>query len=313
MADSDNSFSIAKSKRIYQFVWKQTASQQIVVCLIALLTLPLTLAPMELQRRIIDDAVGGSDLRLMAWLVGIYAAVVVAQQVTKFAYNYYQGRLSETMVRFLREKVLHGVDTESEADQEGTVVSMLSAEVEPIGGFAGTAFAQLVTEGGVLLAVFGYMLYTEFWLAIVAIIAFIPQAIATPLVQNRINEKAAKRLVQMREVGDDAVAVSRGEEARLKSAKRGVRKVFTLRLIIFRLKFALKATLNLLDHLADLAVLGVGGYMVIIGESNIGVVVAFLSGLGQLRSPWRTLITYFRVVSEIQIRFELFKEKVALR
>ena len=68
--------------------------------------------------------------------------------------------------------------------------------------------------------------------------------------------------------------------------------------------------LNFLDHAADLVVLGAGGMMVIDGQTEIGVVVAFLSGLDRLRSPWRTLISYFRVSSDAQVRFGLMREKI---
>ncbi len=312
MAEINTAFSFTKSKRLYQFVWSQSASQQIGVCLIALLTLPLTLAPIELQRRIIDDAINTADTVLLVWLVCIYAAVIILQQLTKFTYNYYQGRLSERLIRRMRESILNGLGPDDKAaEEDGTVVSMLSGEVEPVGVFGGNAFAQLVTEGGVLLAILGYMLFTEFWLAVVAIIAFVPQAIATPLLQNRINEQSAKRLVHIRAVGDDAVAIGRGEQRHKKGLHR-ILQIFKHRLTIFRFKFILKAILNLCDHAADLAVLGVGGYMVIIGQTDIGVVVAFLSGLSKLRSPWRTLVVYFRLVSDTQLRFELLQERLSL-
>ena len=282
------------------------------VCVIALLTLPLALAPIELQRRIIDDAVGSSDKILMYWLVGIYAVVIILQQLSKYSYNFFQGKLSESVVRHLRERILEKVETEKELeDEEGTVLSMLSSEVEPIGTFAGQAFAQLVTEGGVLLLILGYMLYTEFWLATIAMIAFIPQAIATPIYQNRINEKSVKRLNYVRGVGDDAVAIGRGEPHQEKGVSKAL-SIFKNRIAIYRLKFTLKAILNLSDHFADLIVLGCGGLMVIMGETNIGIVVAFLSGLGKLRDPWRTLITYFRGVSDTQIKFEMIRKKLDL-
>jgi len=324
MDSFSTSFSFRKSRRLYHHIWKSSAKKQIGVCAIALLTIPLSLAPIELQRRIIDNVIELSDITLLFWLSGIYAAVVLLQQLVKYAYNYFQGRFSESVIRHMRENILDSlppVDSSAgnekglsagEADKrdDGTVVSMLTSEVEPIGQFAGNAYAQLVTEGGVLIAILGYMLYTEYWLAIVAIAAFIPQAIATPLLQNKINEQSAKRLAHIRAVGDDAIAISRGKD-RQKSGILRILKMFKYRLIIYRLKFALKAFLNVCDHLADLAILAVGGYMVIVGQTNIGVVVAFLSGLSRLRTPWRTLVAYFRQVSDTQFRFDLLRRKLA--
>jgi len=308
--DSDPSYSFAVARDLYRFIWRNSSRIQLTTCAVALLTLPLTLAPIELQRRIIDDAIAESSLDLLLTLVAIYAGVVLAQQIVKFVYNVLRGRIAEHLCRKMRARLIEAPLAEDVDD--GTVVSMLTGEVEPVGGFGGDAYAQVVTEGGVLITIFAYMLYTEFWLAVVALVAFIPQALATPLVQDRINEQSAKRIAEIRSIGSDVLDAKSGVEASEKRALERTGKIFNIRMLIFKLKFGLKALLNLLDHMADLAVLGAGGYMVINGETQVGVVVAFLSGLAQLRSPWRTLVSYFRVSSDAQLRFKLLKERIEL-
>ncbi len=307
---SKQKFSFKDAGKLYRFIWSHSARDQVIVCLVALLTLPFTLAPLELQRRIIDDAVADKSVELLLTLAAIYAGVVIAQQVVKFTYNLLRGRLTEKMNQAMRNRIIQ--EPELDTEEDGDVVSMLTGEVEPIGGFSGDAYAQVVTEGGVLLTIFGYMLYTEFWLAVVAIAAFIPQALATPLVQDRINAQSAERIAQIRGVGSDAIAARQGDNGKRAQALERVGRIFDIRLLIYKLKFALKAALNLMDHLADLIVLAVGGYMAVQGQTEIGVVVAFLSGLGQLRSPWRTLISYFRVSPDAQMRFSILTEKVDL-
>ncbi len=308
--DSDSGYSIAVARALYRFIWRNSSRLQILTCGVALLTLPLTLAPIELQRRIIDDAIGGQAVDLLLTLVVIYAAVVLAQQIVKFVYNTLRGRTAEHLCRIMRERLI-STPTDEDVD-DGTVVSMLTGEVEPVGGFGGDAYAQVVTEGGVLLTIFAYMLYTEFWLAVIALVAFLPQALATPLVQDRINEQSAKRIAEIRSIGSDVLEAKDGDGASEERALERTGTIFDIRMLIFRLKFGLKALLNLLDHLADLAVLGAGGYMVINGQTEVGVVVAFLSGLSQLRSPWRTLVSYFRVSSDAQLRFKLLKQRISL-
>lgn len=276
----------------------------------ALLTLPLTLAPIELQRRMIDGAIANSDIAALALLAGIYALVIFLQQGVKFIYNVLRGRISEHLNRTMRGRIVEGAADDGDGTDDGETVSMLTNEVEPVGGFGGDAYAQIVTEAGVLLTIFAYMFYTEFWLAVVAVIAFIPQALATPLVQDRINEQSAARVKEIRAVGSDVMDVRKGNEQKRRRARARIARIFDIRLLIFKLKFGLKALLNFLDHGADLVVLGIGGYMVIGGQTEIGVVVAFLSGLDRLRSPWRTLISYFRVLSDAQLRFGMMREKM---
>lgn len=303
-----STFSLDTASDLYRFIWGNSGRQQIVACAVALLTLPLTLGPIELQRRMIDGAIADSNLQKLIQLVVIYAVVIVLQQVVKFIYNILRGRISEHLNSVMRSRIVDHVGG-GETD-DGETVSMLTTEVEPIGGFGGDAYAQVVTEGGVLLTIFAYMIYTEPWLAMVAILAFIPQAIATPMLQDRINAQSAARVEQIRAVGSDVLEIRQGDRSMRKSARDRIKRIFDIRLLIFKLKFSLKALLNLLDHSADLIVLGVGGAMVIGGETQIGVVVAFLSGLDRLRSPWRTLISYFRVLSDAQLRLGLLREKI---
>jgi hypothetical protein len=60
-------------------VWQEGAPQQIRLHVPAGLVFPLTMVPLELQRRIVDRAIGGEDLHLLAVLGAIdFAAVVVA-------------------------------------------------------------------------------------------------------------------------------------------------------------------------------------------------------------------------------------------
>lgn len=294
-------------KELYIYIWQHSAYHQIRTCFAALLTLPLALAPMEIQRRIFDDAISPKNVNLLILLVSIYAAVIVIQQLIKFVYNMLRAKTAEKTIRVLRNQLVDNT-AESDVEDEGARVSMVTGEVEPVGSFAGDAFAQLITEGGVLVVVFAYMLYTEFWLAWVAALAFVPQAMLTPLVQKKINENSEKRIKHVRAVGDDTLAISTGEQSLDSRVTKRIGAIYILRMIISKLKFGLKAALNLLDHSADLAVLGFGGYLVITGESEIGVVVAFLSGLGQLRVPWRTLINYFRIASDAQLRFGMLRE-----
>lgn len=306
--DPGAGYSFATAKALYSFVWRNSSRQQWIVCAVAILTLPLTLAPIELQRRIFDDAIPENSIILLLTLVIIYAGVVLTQQIVKFCYNTLRGRISEHLCRIMRDRVI--MTPSSDEVEDGTVVSMVTGEVEPVGGFGGDAYAQVVTEGGVLITIFAYMFYTEFWLALVALAAFIPQAIATPFVQDKINEQSAKRISEIRSIGSDVLEAKDGDEKSETRALRSTRNIFDIRILIFKLKFGLKALLNLLDHLADLAVLGAGGYMVINGQTEVGVVVAFLSGLSQLRSPWRTLVSYFRVSSDALVRFTLLQKHI---
>ena len=52
-------------------------------------------------------------------------------------------------------------------------------------------------------------------------------------------------------------------------------------------------------------VLILGGWLVLDGQSDIGIVVAALAGLNRIAQPWRELIAFYRELSAVRIKFHL--------
>src|SRR5262249_41830507 len=50
-------------KSLYGFIWQESGRQQVWLCLLTLLVVPLSTVPLELQRRIINDALGARNAR----------------------------------------------------------------------------------------------------------------------------------------------------------------------------------------------------------------------------------------------------------
>ena len=60
--------------------------------------------------------------------------------------------------------------------------------------------------------------------------------------------------------------------------------------------------LNLLNSLGPLSVLLYGGYMVMMGETQVGVIVAFISGFGRISGPVRELVGFYRVYAQASVQ-----------
>ena len=69
----------AMPKQLYSYIVKVSGKQQVRLCLLTVLIFPLTLAPLELQRRIVDGAVAGADTDLLFLFGGLYFAAVITQ------------------------------------------------------------------------------------------------------------------------------------------------------------------------------------------------------------------------------------------
>ena len=80
-------------KSLYGFIWQESGRQQVWLCLLTLLVVPLSTVPLELQRRIINDALGSGNARTLLLLCGLYLATILLQGGLKYLLNLYRGRV----------------------------------------------------------------------------------------------------------------------------------------------------------------------------------------------------------------------------
>ena len=290
---------------LLRYVWQEGRGQQIRLCVLAALVFPLTMVPLELQRRIVDQAIGQSDLRLLALLGGVYFATVLLQGGLRYLLRFYRGVVSERAVRRLRQRLQAarvGPDEGADGEGRGQTVSIVTAEVERVGGFLGEALSEPVLQIGIFVSILGYMLVVEPLVALVSLLFFVPQLIFVPLLQRLVNRRAKRKVELVREVGELIVETPADHEADYQDR---LRRIYRVRLQYYALKFLIKLLNNLLNHLAPLAVLMVGGWLVIDGETTVVVVVAFIGGFMRLADPSRELLAYYRLAAETRVQYRL--------
>ena len=287
---------------IFRFAWRESARHQPWLCLLAALIFPLTMVPLELQRRIIDRAIGDQNLELLFWLGAIYFGTVLLQGGLKYLLRVYRALVSERATLHLR-RAAHVGDRH---DEQGETVSIVASEVERVGGFVGEAFSEPILQGGILVAVLGYMLVVEPTIALVSLCFFVPQILLVPMIQRFINRRALRKVELVRELGEQIVASVEHDHY-----DRTAGRVYGVRMSYYRWKFFSKLLTNFMNHLAPLSVLVVGGYLVINGETTVGTIVAFISGFERMADPSRQLIAYYRLASESQVQYRLIADRLA--
>jgi ABC-type bacteriocin/lantibiotic exporter with double-glycine peptidase domain len=181
------------------------------------------------------------------------------------------------------------------------------SEADPVGLFVATSISEPVLHGGVLISVFAYLIYLQPWMAIVALALFVPQCAVVPLVQKAINRRTASRIQVMRHLSADIVAESaEGVLQREERAyKRRVSDIYALNLQIYWRKYAMNFLINLLYHFGTVGILFVGGWFVMQGKTEVGTVVAFISGLTKVNDPWNDLVTFFRDMTNARVKYRL--------
>jgi ABC-type multidrug transport system fused ATPase/permease subunit len=296
-------------RNVYRYVWNTSALHQLVLVALTGVVALLEVAPLELQRRIVNDLVKHRPYSWVIWLCAAYAGVVLVQGGTKLVLNIYRGWVGERAKRDLRRRVHTVIEapaaTSPAAEAQGITISMIVAEVEPIGGFVGESVSEPLQQAGTMASVLAYLIHIDWWMALAAIALFIPQLIFVPLLQSAVNRRTGRRIQVLRRLGVAMIDRTDGAED-----ERRIQQAFELDMGIFKLKFTMNFLMNLFTHLQRVVGLLVGGWWVYTDRLEIGGVVAFLSGIGQITDPWGDLVNYFRDLNVTQVKYRLLADAV---
>ena len=231
-----------------------------------------------------------------------------------------RGLISARIVHSLRASVYHCIytmvppsklkkqpDNDDQVD-EGAVVSMLSSEVEKLGGFSGSSISGPLLQVGTLISILGYMFWVEPLVASIALVLYSPQFFIVPYFQKRLNRLSRDKAIKVRELG--AFIVDNAEDDLISKEAPPTFLTLTEQILNIRTRFLLgknlmKAIINLLIALGPFGVIAFGGWLVIQDRIELGVILAFVSGLERLGGPIRQLIAEYSQITEAQMRYRM--------
>ena len=297
----------------YKAIWLATWRQQIPLILLSIIVAALAAAPLDFQKEAINGLVAGEDGDKLLMLCAGYLGIILLSAALKFLLNFRISALGEAVIRLIRERLYarYVEDTVAEAGQistKGTLVTMISAEAEDVGAFSGAAIAEPLVTIGTLCSVIGYITATEPALGMIALGMILPQAVIVLAIQRQINIRVRKRVQHLRSTSDTISASA------MKQLEQEVQDdfdaIYNTRRQIFFWKLSSKFVLKTITAFGTVGVLLLGGLMVLEGRTEVGVIVAALTGLTQISGPWLELVAFFRNASTMQVRFHMIIEKV---
>ena len=305
---------------VYRYIFNNSFKQQILVVILTLSLIPLAPVPLELQRRLMDDAIAQNDTDLLLKLALYYLLALLIAAVLKAWMKIQRGLISARIVHSLRASVYHCIytmvppsklkkqpDNDDQVD-EGAVVSMLSSEVEKLGGFSGSSISGPLLQVGTLISILGYMFWVEPLVASIALVLYSPQFFIVPYFQKRLNRLSRDKAIKVRELG--AFIVDNAEDDLISKEAPPTFLTLTEQILNIRTRFLLgknlmKAIINLLIALGPFGVIAFGGWLVIQDRIELGVILAFVSGLERLGGPIRQLIAEYSQITEAQMRYRM--------
>lgn len=318
---------------IFKFIFKYSRRQQILLVLVTAASFPFLYLSLDLPKIIINDAIGGTEfprqflgyqveqIPYLMVLCSFFLGLVFINGGFKYFVNVYRGVVSEGMLRRLRHqlfsRVLRFPLPRFRKQSEGEIVSMITAEAEPLGGFIGDSIALPAFQGGTLLTILVFIALQEPVLGAAAIVLYPLQAYLIPKLQRKVNALGKERVVQVRKVsqriGEVVTSIQEvhaHDTSRLELADFSARmgNIYGIRLKIYRLKFFIKFLNNFLDKLTPFFFFSIGGYLVIKGQLSFGALVAVLAAYKDISDPWKELLKYYQTKEDARIKYELLVE-----
>jgi ABC-type multidrug transport system fused ATPase/permease subunit len=272
--------------------------------------------PLEMQKRIINEAVKLRNIDLLLMYCGIYLAAVIFFSLLKYLSNTFQTLISQRTTARMRKALYHYILALPlnffRKTQPGTVVNALTTELTIPGNFVGMAVASPVTNILTLLAFAAYLFWLNPLLAAVSLSIYPIVLFLIPLLQKGVNKANKKRVDAARifsariaesisgvhEIhGNGAYAIENRKYDSL------VDRLLRIRIVWSLYRFAVKTANGFFTSLGPFLVFILGGYLTIKGQLELGALVAFLSAQERLFEPWRELIEFYQVYQDGKINY----------
>lgn len=298
---------IRPGETLGRFVWHASGVHQFYVGLIAMAVALLNIVPIDLQRRIVDVAVADRDVETLLFLGALYLAIIVIQAALKYALLVYQGWVGESAVKMSRDQLAAVASGRSSEDEvkSGQTVNVIGREIDGVGGFVGVSISEFVVNLTFLVVILAYMLYIQPVIALISVVFLVPQIVLALYMQDQLNTLVERQVGLVRKLGDETLGETACKPTTAGERFPTIGAIFHNRLRFYFLKYGLKTLLNVANALGPLMVLVAGGWMVIHGQTTLGTVVAFISGLERLSNPMRDLLNFYREYQQAKVQYGL--------
>ncbi|MFO1149699.1 MAG: ABC transporter transmembrane domain-containing protein [Alsobacter sp.] len=225
-------------KSIFRYIWQHSRREQVLLLVLALVSLPFYFYSMDIPKYIVNDAIQGrafsggktsitvmtiaislpswlggarwvlfdgfdvSRMTYLFWLSGLFLLLVLINGAFKFVINVRKGTLGEALLRGLRFdlfSLLVRFTPEALRDvKPSEAATIIKDEVEPIGGFVGDAFITPALLASQAATALFFILLQSFWLGLIAGGVVFIQGIIIPRLRREQLKLSRQRQIESR-------------------------------------------------------------------------------------------------------------------
>ena len=301
---------------LFWWVFSGDLKLQILLMVVITAAVAARVLPLELQKRIINETIKQSHLKLLFIYCGVYLLAVLIAGGLKYAINVLQTLLSQQATAEMREQLydyMLGLPTAFfKRTQPGMVVSSLVNELAVTGDFVGQALAVPVTNILTLVVLTGYLLWLNPLLAAASLVVHPFVALLLPMLQRRTNELNRRRINQARELSGKITDTVGGlSEIQAHGTRRFETHKFADNVKILQItrvrwnlyRYGTKALINFVNNFSPFIIFMLGGYLAVKGRLDLGALVAFISAQEKLFNPLTELIDFFQDYQDAAVSY----------
>ncbi|MGD8989954.1 MAG: ABC transporter ATP-binding protein/permease [Desulfobacterales bacterium] len=303
-------------RSLFSWVFASNVKLQVMLLFIIVVMVFARVVPLEMQKRIVNEAINLRNIDLLFLYCGIYLVAVTFFSAFKYLTNYLQTLITQRATADMRKALYHHILTLPLSffrnTQPGSVVNSLVTELAMPGNFVGMAVSAPVTNVLTLLAFAVYLFWLNPLLAGVSFSIYPIIVFLVPVLQRGVNRANRKRVDAARILSSRiAESISGIHEVHGNGAytienkkyDRLVDRLLKIRIVWSLYRFAVKTSNGFFVSLGPFIVFLLGGYLTIKGQLELGALVAFLSAQERLYDPWKELIEFYQVYQDGSVTY----------
>jgi len=304
-------------RSLFSWVLPGNGKLQIALVLLIAVTVFARVIPLEMQKRIVNEAIKLRKMDLLLIYCGIYLVSVLLASGLKYLITILQTRISENVLANMRKDLFAHILALPlnfyRKAQPGMVVSALVTELTSAGSFVGLAISAPVINIMTLLAFAGYLIYLNPILAIISLALYPIILFVIPFLQRGANTANKQRVDSTRTISSligEAISgiheIQGNGTFRMENRRFGklVDQMLKIRIIWTLYKQGVKVTNNFFVSLGPFVIFILGGYLAMQGQLELGAMVAFLSAQEKLYDPWKELIEFYQVYMDAAVSYK---------
>jgi len=302
---------------LYSWVLYKNIQLQLIVVGIIVITVAMRVLPLEMQKRIINEAIGMKDLPALYRYCALYIGAVTLAGILKYIINLMQNYIGERTLKTVRERLYeHLLSLPVQfyrRTSPGNVISYIITEFIPVATFIGQAVAVPAVNILTFFAMAAYMIHLNPTIGLISITIYPIELIILPRIQKYFRRANRDRIQHTQKLsGLVGEAVSGVHEVHSNASiplEKGrfsdvLNKLYKATLMQNSIKFGIKFINNFFMSLGPFVLFLIGGYYAIKGHFDVGAIVAFLSAYEKLYDPWKELMEFWQVYQDSSVRYK---------